>query len=145
VDVVPQDFLETLRGFDAILLGAVGFPARMPDPVTLRPLITIRQSFDQFVCLRPAKSLKGVRSPLVEGESIDMLIVRENSEGEYIPCGGRFMRDGRRDTAIQTAIHTREGVERIIRFSFEQARLRRKRLTMATKSNALTYAMTLWD
>jgi tartrate dehydrogenase/decarboxylase / D-malate dehydrogenase len=143
--VVPADYLNVLRSFDAILLGAVGDPRQLPDQLTLVPLISIRQSFDQFVCLRPSKTLKGVRSPLASSHPIDMLIVRENSEGEYIPCGGRFMRDGQRDTAIQTAIHTRIGVERIVRFAFEQAQSRRKILTMATKSNALTHAMTLWD
>jgi tartrate dehydrogenase/decarboxylase/D-malate dehydrogenase len=143
--VAPSDFLDVLRPFDAVLLGAVGDPRKMPDAVTLLPLISIRQSFDQFVCMRPAKTLAGVRSPLSTTKPIDMLIIRENSEGEYIPCGGRFMRGEARETAIQTAVHTRAGIERILRFGFEQARLRRKFLTMATKSNALAYAMTLWD
>jgi tartrate dehydrogenase/decarboxylase/D-malate dehydrogenase len=144
-EVVPANYLEVLRSFDAILLGALGDPRRMPDQVTLQPLITIRQSFDQFACVRPAKLLQGVRSPLASGEPIDLLIVRENSEGEYVPCGGRVMTGSQRDTAIQTAIHTRIGVERILRFAFEQAQARRGLLTMATKSNALTYGMTLWD
>jgi tartrate dehydrogenase/decarboxylase / D-malate dehydrogenase len=143
--VAPPNFLETLRTFDAILLGAVGDPNRLPDQTTLVPLISTRQAFDQFACVRPAKSFHGVRSLLAADKPIDLLIIRENSEGEYVPCGGRVMRGGTRETAIQTAVHTRVGIERILRFAFEQARARRKFVTMATKSNALAHAMTLWD
>ncbi len=143
--VVPQDFLHQLRGYSAILLGAVGDPERLPDSLTLEPLVQIRQQFDQYICLRPARLPRGVRSPLAEPGEIDMLVLRENSEGEYVRCGGRAKQGMPDEIAVQSAIHTRKGVERILRFGFEQARLRRKRLTMITKSNALVYGMTMWD
>jgi tartrate dehydrogenase/decarboxylase/D-malate dehydrogenase len=145
--VAPDDFLDVLRPFDAILLGAVGWPARIPDHVTLAPLVRIRQAFDQYACMRPAKLYPGVRSFLAgKGPSdIDMLVIRENSEGEYVDNGGRFRRGAPEEFALQTAIHTRRGVERILRFGMEMARKRRKRLTMITKSNAQRYAYVLWD
>ena len=144
-NVVPADFLDQLRSFDAIYLGAIGDPQRLPDHVTLAPLVRIRQSFDQYVCMRPALLLPGVRSPLADVQSIDMLVLRENSEGEYVVCGGQAMVGTPREVAIQSALHTRTGVERILRFGFELARQRRNRLTMVTKSNALVYGMVLWD
>ncbi|MBN1343814.1 MAG: tartrate dehydrogenase [Phycisphaerae bacterium] len=145
--VVPDDFLEILRGFDAILLGAIGEPRRIPDHVTLEPLIRIRQTFDQYACVRPSRLYPGVRSPLaVPGASkVDLVVVRENSEGEYVNNGGRFKVGEPEEFALQTAIHTRKGIERILRFGFELARKRRKRLTMATKSNAQRYGFVLWD
>ena len=143
--VVPDDYLDQLRAYDAILLGAVGDPERLPDSVTLAPLVQIRQHFDQYVCMRPSRLMPGVRSPLAEPGEIDLLVLRENSEGEYLRCGGRMKKGFPEEVAIQTAIHTRKGVERILRFGFEQARLRRHRLTMMTKSNALVYGMTMWD
>jgi tartrate dehydrogenase/decarboxylase / D-malate dehydrogenase len=145
--VVPDDFLDVLRPKDAILLGAVGWPAVLPDHVTLAPLVKIRQSFDQYACVRPARLLPGVRGPLAgKGPGdVDFVVLRENSEGEYVDCGSR-MHVGRSDEfALQTAIHTRRGVERILRFGFETARKRRRRLTMVTKSNAQRYAYVLWD
>jgi tartrate dehydrogenase/decarboxylase/D-malate dehydrogenase len=145
--VAPEDFLEMLRPFDAILLGAVGWPAKIPDHVTLAPLVRIRQAFDQYACMRPAKLYPGVRTVLAgKGPAeIDMLVIRENSEGEYVDNGGRFRRGRPDEFAVQTAIHTRRGVERILRFGMEMARKRRKRLTMITKSNAQRYAYVLWD
>ena len=143
--VVPDDYLDQLRAYDAILLGAVGDPERLPDSLTLAPLVQIRQRFDQYVCTRPSRLMPGVRSPLAEPGEIDMLVLRENSEGEYVRCGGRAKEGLPEEVAIQSAIHTRKGVERILRFGFEQARLRRHGLTMITKSNALVYGMTLWD
>jgi tartrate dehydrogenase/decarboxylase/D-malate dehydrogenase len=143
--VAPTDYLEQLRGFDAILLGAVGMPALLPDALTLEPLVTIRQAFDQYVCLRPARLMAGVRSPLARPGAIDFLVLRENSEGEYLRVGGRAKQGTPDELAIQTAVHTRKGVERALRFGFEQARRRRRKLTMITKSNALVYGMTLWD
>ncbi|HEX4132497.1 MAG TPA: isocitrate/isopropylmalate family dehydrogenase [Pirellulales bacterium] len=145
--VVPDDFLNVLRPFDAILLGAVGWPAKIPDHVTLAPLVKIRQTFDQYACIRPAKLYPGVRGPLAGRgpEDIDFVVLRENSEGEYVDSGSRFHVGRPDEFALQTAIHTRRGVERILRFGFDMARLRRRRLTMITKSNAQRYAYVLWD
>lgn len=143
--VASPDYLEQLKTFDAIFLGALGDPRRLPDHITLEPLVRLRQSFDQYACVRPAKLFKGVRSPIADSGPIDMVVVRENSEGEYVPCGGRFKPGSDGEVAIQTAIHTRPGVERIIRFAFELARKRRKILTVITKSNALRYSMVMWD
>jgi tartrate dehydrogenase/decarboxylase/D-malate dehydrogenase len=145
--VAPDDFLEVLWGFDAILLGALGWPERLPDHITLEPLIRIRQRFDQYACVRPARLFPGVRSPLAgRGPAdIDFVVIRENSEGEYLDSGGRFKTGSPDEIALQTAIHTRRGIERILRFGFELARGRRRRLTMVTKSNAQRYGYVLWD
>ena len=141
------DYIEQLRPFDAIYLGAVGAPNQMPDPVSLEPPVRIRQAFDQYACLRPALLLNGVRSPLagMEPRAIDLLVVRENSEGEYVNQGGRFRRGEPDEIAVQSAIHTRAGVTRILRFALEQARARRRHLTMVTKSNAQKYSFVLWE
>jgi tartrate dehydrogenase/decarboxylase/D-malate dehydrogenase len=142
--VAPDDFLEQLRGYDAIFLGAVGDPTHVPDHLTLVPLIRMRQSFEQYACVRPATLLPGVVSPLADA-TVDLVVVRENSEGEYVNVGG-FSRQGQPDEmAIQTAVHTRKGITRILRYAYQLARQRRGKLTMATKSNALTYGMVLWD
>jgi tartrate dehydrogenase/decarboxylase/D-malate dehydrogenase len=146
--VAPADFLEVMRPFDAIFLGALGDPARIPDHITLEPLIRLRQKFDQYACVRPAKLLGGVSSVLAgKGErEIDMVVVRENSEGEYVNTGGRFKTGEPEEFAVQTSLHTRKGIERILRFGFQLARSRpRKKLTMITKSNAQRYAFVLWD
>jgi tartrate dehydrogenase/decarboxylase / D-malate dehydrogenase len=144
---VPDDFLEFLRPLDAILLGAVGWPAEMPDHVSLSPLVQIRQAFDQYACVRPARLYPGVRSYLADKgpEHIDFVVLRENSEGEYVDNGGRMRRGTPDEFAVQTAVHTRRGIERILRYGFELARKRRRKLTMATKSNAQRYAYVLWD
>src|SRR3954451_23458226 len=143
--VAPDDFLETLAPFDAIFLGAVGWPARLPDHVTLAPLIRLRQAFDLYACVRPARTYTGVPGPLRSVEPIDLVVVRENSEGEYVDNGGVLAVDTPQEVALQTAVHTRRGVERILRFSFDLARTRRRRLAMITKSNAQRYAYVLWD
>ncbi len=145
--VVPDDFLEIVRPFDAILLGAVGWPDLIPDHVTLAPLVKIRQAFDQYACVRPSKLFPGVRSVLAgKGPAeVDFVVIRENSEGEYVDNGGRLKRGTPDEVAVQTALHTRKGVERILRYGFELARMRRSKLTMATKSNAQRYAYVLWD
>jgi len=145
--VVPENFLEELAKHDAIFLGAVGDPENVPDHVSLKPLIQMRQQFDQYACVRPAKLLPGISTPLNNRtcSDIDMVIVRENSEGEYVDAGGGFSTWSKRGCAVQTAIHTREGIERILRYGFELAAKRKKHLTMATKSNALKYSMVLWD
>lgn len=145
--VMPEDFLDILKPFDAIFLGAVGWPEKLPDHVTLEPLVRIRQSFDQYACMRPAKLYPGVQGPLhgKTPEDIDMMVIRENSEGEYVNSGSRF-KVGRPDEfALQSAIHTRRGIERILRFGFDMAKRRSNRLTMITKSNALQYGYVLWD
>jgi tartrate dehydrogenase/decarboxylase/D-malate dehydrogenase len=144
---VPDDYLDALRDQDAVLLGALGWPAEVPDHVSLAPLIRIRQAFDQYACVRPAKLLPGVRSPLADKRpaDIDMVVIRENSEGEYVDNGGRVRRGQSDEYAVQTAIHTRRGIERILRYGFALARRRRRHLTMVTKSNAQRHAYTLWD
>ncbi|HEX5446912.1 MAG TPA: tartrate dehydrogenase [Pirellulales bacterium] len=145
--VAPDDFLQVLRPFDAILLGAVGWPAELPDHLTLAPLVQLRQSFDQYACVRPARLLPGVKTVLAgKGPAeIDLVVIRENSEGEYVNVGGRFHVGHPDESAVQTAVHTRRGVERVLRFGFEMARSRRRRLTMITKSNAQRFAYVLWD
>lgn len=143
--VAPEDMLTTLGGFDAIFLGAVGWPARLPDHVTLAPLIRLRQAFDLYACVRPARTFAGVPRPLRSLEPIDLVVVRENSEGEYVDNGGGLAAGTPHEVALQTAVHTRRGVERILEFAFELARTRRRRLAMITKSNAQRYAYTLWD
>jgi tartrate dehydrogenase/decarboxylase/D-malate dehydrogenase len=143
--VAPDDFLVTLQRFDAIFLGAVGWPARLPDHITLAPLIKLRQAFDLYACTRPARTFDGVSGPLRSGVPIDLVVVRENSEGEYVDNGGVLAPGTAHEVALQTAVHTRRGVERILRFSFDLARTRRRRLAMITKSNAQRYAYVLWD
>lgn len=143
--LAPDDFLATLERFNAIYLGAVGWPSRLPDHITLAPLIRLRQAFDLYACVRPARTFNGVRGPLRSDDPIDVVVVRENSEGEYVDNGGTLAVNTPHEVALQTAIHTRRGVERILRFSFELARTRRHRLAMITKSNAQRYAYVLWD
>ncbi len=143
--VVPDNFLEILCSFDAVFLGALGDPARVPDHIMLNPLMGMRQGFDQYVSLRPCRLFAGIPSPLASPGKIDFVVVRENSEGEYAICGGRFKQNFPEEVAIQTAIHTRKGIERILRFGFNLAMQRRRKLTMITKSNALKFGMTLWD
>ena len=144
--VAPADYLKVLAGFDAIFLGALGWPAKVPDHITIEPLLRVRQAFDQYACVRPAKLFPGVRSPLSNPGAVDMLVVRENSEGEYVNCGAVMHGEDADGVAIQTAIHSRRGIERILRFGFEAALKRpRKHLTMITKSNALKHSMIYWD
>jgi tartrate dehydrogenase/decarboxylase/D-malate dehydrogenase len=146
--MAPEDFLDTLSRHDAILLGAVGHP-RVQDHVTLNGLLLpIRRRFDQYVCLRPAYLYEGVESPLANKapRSIDILVFRENTEGEYANVGGRVYQETDHDVAIQTSVFTRRGCERIIRAAFEKARARpRKKVASITKSNAQGYGMVLWD
>jgi tartrate dehydrogenase/decarboxylase / D-malate dehydrogenase len=143
--VAPTDFLDLLKPFDAILLGALGWPARLADHITLEPLVQLRQKFDQYACVRPAKLFSGVKPLITNAGEIDLVVIRENSEGEYFSCGGRFKSRTPQEVAIQTAVHTRAGVERVLRFGFEMAMKRRRRLTMITKSNAMRYSMVMWD
>ena len=146
--MMPEDGLDQLRKFSAIFLGAVGFPG-VPDHVSLWGLlIPIRRGFQQYVNLRPVRLLRGVKSPLAGRTSadIDMLIVRENNEGEYSSIGGRLYEGTEQEMAIQQAVFTRKGTDRIIRYAFEQARKRPKRhVTSATKSNGIIHSMPYWD
>lgn len=144
--VVPEDFLEQLRPFDAIWEGAIGDPLNVPDHITLVPLIQIRQRFDLYACVRPAHLLPGVRGPLRESTNkIDMVVIRENSEGEYVNAGGWLHYGHPDEAAIQTGVHSRRGIERIVRYSFSLAQRRSKHCSLATKSNALKYGYVLWD
>ena len=146
--MMPEDGLETLRPFDAIYFGAVGWPT-VPDHVSLWGLrLAICQGFDQYANVRPAKLLPGVRGPLRDKgpADFDIVVVRENSEGEYAGAGGRIHRDRPEEVALQTAVFSRFAVERIIEYAFQVAERRpRRKLTSITKSNAQAYSMTLWD
>ncbi len=146
--MMDEDGLDRLRPFDAIFLGAIGHPS-VPDHISLRELLLrIRFGFDLYVNLRPVEILPGLE-PALRGKSaedIRMLFIRENTEGEYSGLGGRFKRGTADEFAIQQAVFTRKGIERVMRYAFEQARRRpRKRLASATKSNAMQYSMVLWD
>src|SRR5690606_28446773 len=147
--MMPPDGLEQLRRHDAIFLGAIGNPAKVPDHIALREsLLLWRQAFDLYINLRPVKLLPGIPGPLRErpGLKVDMVFVRENSEGEYAGVGGRLRRGTPDEVAIQTTIFTRKGVERVMRYAFETARKRpAKKLACATKSNAIQYTMVFWD
>ena len=143
--MMPHDGIETLRRFDAILLGAVGWPQQVPDAVSLHGLLLpIRKSFVQYANIRPHRLLPGVQGPL-KAEAFDILCIRENTEGEYSGAGGRIHQGTANEVAVETSIFTRTGVERILRFAFEQARARRGKLASVTKSNAQKYSMVFWD
>ncbi|WP_085027263.1 tartrate dehydrogenase [Ensifer aridi] len=143
--MMPPDGIETLRRFDAILLGAVGWPAEVPDAVSLHGLLLpIRKAFVQYANIRPHRLLPGVQGPL-KAENFDILCIRENTEGEYSGAGGRVHQGTADEVAVETSIFTRAGVERILRFGFEQARQRRGKLASVTKSNAQKHSMVFWD
>jgi tartrate dehydrogenase/decarboxylase / D-malate dehydrogenase len=139
---------ERLRSFDAILCGPVGDP-RVPDTVsTWGTILALRQAFDQYINLRPSRLLPGVESPLrgVGPGDFDVVVVRENTEGEYCGIGGRAHRGRPMEVGIETSVFTRSGIERVIRYAFEYAQSRgRSRVTSCTKSNALKHAMPFWD
>lgn len=145
--MMPSDGLAVLQEFDAIFLGAVGRPD-VPDDVSLWGLlIPIRRAFDQYINLRPVRLFPGIR-PRVElpgDHEIDLLIVRENTEGEYSESGGRFFPGTSREFAIQNDVFTRIGVERVTRFACQRARERRGLVTSATKSNGIIHTMPFWD
>lgn len=143
--MMPADGINILRGHDAVLLGAVGWPAEVPDSVSLHGLLLpIRKAFVQYANIRPHRLLPGVEGPLKK-EGFDILCIRENTEGEYSGAGGRVHVGTPDEVAVETSIFTRTGVERILRFGFEQARSRRKKLASITKSNAQKYSMVFWD
>ena len=143
--MMPVDGLKQLEGFGAIFLGAIGYPSLVPDHISLHGLLLeIRRGFAQFVNMRPHRLLPGVQSPLRSAD-FDILCIRENSEGEYAGAGGRVHTGTLDEVAIETAIFTQRGCERVLRFAFEQARLRSGRLAVATKSNAQRHSMVFWD
>jgi tartrate dehydrogenase/decarboxylase/D-malate dehydrogenase len=144
-EMMPPDALEIVRRHDAVLLGAVGHPS-VPDHVTLWGLLLpLRQGLDLWANLRPARLLDGVPSRLAGGPSVDMLFVRENTEGEYSGVGGRAHRGLGLEVALETSVFTRAGVRRVIGYAFELAEKRRGLVTSATKSNASRYGYVLWD
>lgn len=148
--MMDEDGLDRLAPFDVIYFGAVGWPG-VPDHVSLWGLrLAICQGFDQYACIRPVQLLPGIAGPLRNAteETLDWVVVRENSEGEYAGIGGRNLggRGADREVAIQSALFTAQGCERIIRYAFELAKTRkRQKVTSVTKSNAQQYGMTLWD
>ena len=146
--MMPEDGIERLRAFEAIFLGAVGWPT-VPDHVSLwGRLIPIRRHFDQYVNLRPVRLFDGVQCPLAGKKpgDIDFMIVRENVEGEYSEIGGRLYAGTDREMAIQESVFTRHGVDRVLRYAFDLAKSRQRRhLTSATKSNGIIHTMPFWD
>ena len=153
--MMPDNALETLNEFDAIFLGCIGDANKVPDHISLTMLLTIRKGFDQYINLRPIKLYPGVESPVKTAttETVDMVVVRENTEGEYSAAGGFFKLGSPDAFAIQTGIFTQKGCERAIRYAFELSRKRKKfgnkapvgMVTNCTKSNALNYSMVFWD
>ncbi len=143
--MMPDDAIDTLRSYDAVLLGAVGWPG-VPDHVSLWGLlIPIRRAFRQFANVRPARALPGVSSPVRGADQMDLVVVRENVEGEYSEIGGRLNRGFDDEMAVQEAVFTKAGVSRIVRYAFELARERNGHLTSATKSNGIVHTMPFWD
>jgi tartrate dehydrogenase/decarboxylase/D-malate dehydrogenase len=145
---MPEDGIDQLAGFDAIYLGAVGWPG-VPDHVSLwGMLIPIRRRFQQYANVRPVRLLDGVATPLAGRRpgDIDLVVVRENVEGEYSEIGGRLYQGTPEELAVQQAVFTRKGCDRIIKFAFELARTRtKKKVTSATKSNGIIHSMPYWD
>lgn len=143
--MMPEDGLEQLAQHEAIFLGAVGSPQVSDAESLWGLLIPIRREFQQYINVRPVKTLDGVKSPLASKEPIDILIVRENNEGEYSEIGGRIYRGQPHETAVQETIFTRLGVSRAAHYAASQASARGRRLTSATKSNGIIHTMPFWD
>ncbi len=147
--MMPDDWFDQLKDFDAIYFGAVGWPATVPDHISLwGSLIKFRRDFDQYVNLRPVRLMPGVPCPLANKKvgDIDFFVVRENTEGEYSSVGGRLFEGTDRETVLQESIFTRKGVDRILKFAFDLAQSRpKKHLTSATKSNGIAISMPYWD
>jgi tartrate dehydrogenase/decarboxylase/D-malate dehydrogenase len=152
--MMPDDWKDRIGSHHAIFFGAVGWPATVPDHVSLwGSLLKFRREFDQYVNLRPARLMPGIRSPLVDRSGaplqpgdIDMWIVRENTEGEYSSVGGRMFEGSEREIVMQETVMTRHGVDRVLKFAFELAASRpRRKLTSATKSNGIAITMPYWD
>jgi tartrate dehydrogenase/decarboxylase/D-malate dehydrogenase len=145
--MMPEDGLEQLHPFDAIFLGAVGYPG-VPDHASLWGLlIPIRRAFKQYVNLRPIRLLEGIESPLRDRKAgdIDFCIVRENNEGEYSEVGGRLHKNTDLEMAIQETVFTRQGCDRVMTYAFELAQARKGHVTSATKSNGIVFTMPFWD
>lgn len=147
--MLPENWFEVLQSYDAIYFGAVGWPEKVPDHISLwGSLLQFRRGFDQYVNLRPVRLLEGVPCPLANKKpgDIDFMIVRENTEGEYTSAGGRMFENTEREIVLQEAVFTRHGVDRILKYAFELAQTRpRKKLTAATKSNGIAVSMPYWD
>ena len=147
--MLPNDWKEKIGGHDAIFFGAVGDPSKVPDHISLwGSLLKFRREFDQYINLRPVKLFDGVPCPLANKKpgDINMLIVRENTEGEYSSVGGRMFKDTKREIAIQETIMSRHGVDRVQKYAFELAKSSgRKKVTNATKSNGISITMPFWD
>ncbi|MGO2110943.1 MAG: tartrate dehydrogenase [Pseudoclavibacter sp.] len=146
--MLPEDWVDTLRDYDAIFFGAVGWPEVVPDHVSLwGSLIQFRRAFDQYISLRPCRLLPGIESPLRRREpgDIDFMVVRENTEGEYSSIGGHIFDGTDREVVVQQTVMTRTGVDRVLRYAFELAERRAGRITSATKSNGITISMPFWD
>jgi len=147
--MMPEDWKEQLAGIDAIYFGAVGWPAKVPDHVSLwGSLLKFRREFDQYVNLRPVRLFEGVPCPLAGRKpgDIDYLVVRENTEGEYTSLGGVMYEGTEREVVIQESVFSRLGADRVLKFAYEAARARpRKQLTVATKSNGIAISMPWWD
>lgn len=152
--MLPDDWKQRLEGVGAIFFGAVGWPATVPDHISLwGSLLRFRREFDQYVNLRPVRLMPGIHSPLVdrhgrarEAGAIDMMIVRENTEGEYSSIGGRMFEGTEREFVVQETVMTRTGIDRVLAFAFELAAQRpRRHLTSATKSNGISITMPYWD
>jgi len=145
--MMPDDAIEILKKYDAIYLGAVGYPG-VPDHISLWDLLLkIRHEFDQYVNVRPVKLLNGAPCPLkdVKREDIDMVVIRENSEGEYAGAGDWLFKGQENEVVLQTGVFSRKGTERIIRYAFELAKKEGKSVTSISKGNALNYSMVFWD
>jgi tartrate dehydrogenase/decarboxylase / D-malate dehydrogenase len=147
--MMPEDWKARLDGMDAIYFGAVGWPATVPDHISLwGSLLRFRREFDQYINLRPVRLFEGVPCPLAgrKAGDIDFYVVRENTEGEYTNLGGRIFEGTEREVVIQEAVFTRHGTDRVLRYAFELAQSRpRKQLTVATKSNGIAISMPWWD
>jgi tartrate dehydrogenase/decarboxylase / D-malate dehydrogenase len=147
--MMPEDWKERIGGHDAIFFGAVGWPEKIPDHISLwGSLILFRREFDQYINLRPVRLMPGVPSPLANRKpgDIDFWVVRENTEGEYSSIGGRMFPDTDREVVIQETVMSRYGVDRVLKFAFELAQSRpKKHLTSATKSNGISITMPYWD
>ncbi|MES3009467.1 MAG: tartrate dehydrogenase [Pseudomonadota bacterium] len=152
--MLPDDWKAQIGGHDAIYFGAVGWPEKIPDHISLwGSLLLFRREFDQYVNLRPARLMPGIIAPVVRRDGsprvageIDMMIVRENTEGEYSSIGGRMYEGTEREIVMQETVMSRVGVDRVLRFAFELAQSRpKKHLTSATKSNGIAITMPYWD
>jgi tartrate dehydrogenase/decarboxylase/D-malate dehydrogenase len=147
--MMPEDWKQRIGGHDAIFFGAVGWPAKVPDHISLwGSLVLWRREFDEYVNLRPVRLMPGVPSPLANRKpgDIDFWVVRENTEGEYSSIGGRMFRDTEREVVVQETVMSRHGVDRVLKFAFELADRRpKKHLTSATKSNGISITMPYWD